>query len=216
VREAKLDGRLMAIIEPVLKVLETLNAELLVVEAMLAECCAKEPLIEQLTTAPGVGPIVASAFVSVIDEAERFQSAHQVQSYIGLVPSEDSSGGKRRIGAITKQGNPYLRSLLIQGGWSILDKAPDDDPLKLWGNAVAERRGRRIAVVAVARRLVGVLWAMWRDGTLYDPVALARQGNKGLQGAIRKIERNAETLEKAKNKSSMRMLKRKQPERAAK
>lgn len=122
---------------------------------------------------PRVGLIVAAAFVSVIDEAARFRSAHQVEAYLGLVPGEDSSGGRRKIGSITKQGNAYPRSMLLQAAWCVLRSRDVQDPLQLWGKAVAKRRGNRIGAVAVARRLTGVLWAMWRDGTVYD-AALVR------------------------------------------
>ena len=125
-----------------------------------------EPVIERLTTAPGVGLIVASAFVSVVDDAKRFADAHQVESYLGLVPRENSSGGKRRLGSITKHGNGYMRALLVQSASSILRVGDPDDPLRRWGRTLVERRGRKIAVVAIARRLSGILWAMWkRDAT---------------------------------------------------
>ena len=94
-----------------------------------------------------------------------FKKAHQLESYLGLVPSEDSSGGKRRLGGISKRGNPYMRALLVQSAWCILRLRDTSDPIKAWADSLAERRGKRVAVVAIARRLAGVLWAMWRDGT---------------------------------------------------
>jgi hypothetical protein len=140
-----------------------------------------------------VGAVVAASFISVVDEAKRFRHAHQVESYIGLVPGESSSGSKRRLGAITKEGNSYLRSLLVQAAWNIRRKK-GDDPLKSWAAKVAERRGKKVAVVALARRLVGVLWAMWRDGTDYDPRELAHEGARGLRKAAREIEQQADAL----------------------
>jgi hypothetical protein len=82
----------------------------------------------QLTTTPGVGPIVAASFVSVVDDAYRFRRAHQVESYLGLVPSEDTTGGKRRLGAISKQGNSYLRALLVQAAWVIMRQPGRQNP----------------------------------------------------------------------------------------
>jgi transposase len=154
-------------------------------------------------SAPGVGVVVAAAFVSVIDEANRFAKAHHVESYLGLVPSEDSSGGKRRVGAISKAGNPYLRALLIQSAWCILRLADDADPLKAWAVALAERRGKRIAVVALARRLAGVLWAMWRDGTFYDPGLASRASVRGLLGDAREKERRAAQLARVTTKMNV-------------
>jgi transposase len=177
----------LAVIQPLLRVLDSLNPELERVDAKLAELCETEPVVKLLMTAPGAGPTVAAAFVSVIDDAKRFHSPHQVESYVGLVPSEDSSGGKRRLGAISKKGNRYLRALLVQGAWSILRTADRHDPLRLWAEAVAERRGRKVAVVALARRLVGVLWAMWRDAAPYNPTVLGAASS-------RRTRRLAQTL----------------------
>jgi|GEM_PF-2309254 transposase len=89
VRKLKDDPELGAALEPVLKMLATTSAELVGVEQALAKLCVTEPIVSWLITAPGVGPVVAASFVSVVDEAKRFRSAHHVQSYLGLVPSED-------------------------------------------------------------------------------------------------------------------------------
>ena len=188
-------GAAAAVIEPLLKQLDAINPQLQAVEASLAELCATEPAIELLMTAPGVGPTIAASFVSVVDDAKRFRSAHHVESYVGLVPSEDSSGGTRRIGAISKKGNPYLRSLLIEGAWVILQRIDARDPLRLWAEAVAARRSRKVAVIALARRLVGVLWAMWRDSKPYNPQTLAAASSKATRRLARKLHAQAITLE---------------------
>lgn len=203
VREQKLAPAMAALIEPLLALVECIDAQLGPMEDKLTQLCAQEPVTKVLTTAPGVGTVVAAAFVSVVDEAKRFRHAHQLQSYIGLVPCEDSSGGKRRLGAITKQGNSYLRMLLVQAAWNIL-RTKEDDPLKAWATQVAERRGKRIAVVGLARRLVGVLWAMWRDGTDYDATELAREGSRGLRKVARGLELQANALEKTASQNSIR------------
>jgi transposase len=195
-RKARLSaGAALAVIEPLLKQLDAINPELLAVEARLAELCQTEPVVQLLMTAPGVGPTVAACFVSVVDDAKRFRSAHHVESYLGLVPSEDSSGGKRRLGAISKKGNPYLRSLLVEGAWGILRHRDHKEPLRLWAEAVAERRSRKIAVTALARRLVGVLWAMWRDSKPYDPVLLAAASSRGTRRLADNLQRQAQHLE---------------------
>ena len=204
VRKLKGDPALGAALEPLLKMLETIAVELVGVEQALAKLCATEPIVILLATAPGVGPIVAASFVSVIDDAKRFTSAHHVQSYLGLVPSEDSSGGKRRLGAISKKGNKYTRALLIQSAWSILYKADTSDPLRMWAQAVAARRGKNVAVVALARRLVGVLWSMWSKGTAYEAGRLALVSSRGLTTVAQATEFRAEALRKASKKQSMR------------
>lgn len=200
-----LDSTLLTLLEPLLMTLEVLEPQLAAVEQELGKLCSKEPVIAQLTTAPGVGGLIAASFVSVVDDAKRFKSAHQVESYIGLVPSENSSGGRRRVGAISKQGNPYLRALLVQGAWAVL-KASEDDPLRRWGEAIVKRRGKRIAVVAVARRLVGILWAMWRDGSVYEPAALGRRSARGIRKNAQDLQFRAEQLARASRKRSCQLL----------
>ena len=199
----KLESNVAQLIEPLLALVGSIDTQLVNTEKQLTMLCAQEPIIAVMTTTPGVGTVVAAAFMSVVDEAKRFQSAHQIESYVGLVPSEDSSGGKRRLGAISKKGNSYLRSLLVQAAWTIVRTGNKSDPLYLWVAQLIQRRGKRIAVVALARRLVGVLWAMWRDGTVYDANHLAQQGARGLRGAIQTIEQQTAALAKAAKKHSV-------------
>jgi transposase len=203
VRKQRLPAETSQLIEPLMVLLESLEPQLAATEERLVSLCAPEPIIAALTTAPGVGMVVAAAFVSVVDEAKRFRSAHQVESYIGLVPNERTTGGKQRLGAISKQGNKYLRALLVQASWTIVRSSDKSDPLYLWVTKLIKRRGKRIAVVALARRLVGVLWAMWRDGTVYDPGHLAQQGVRGLRGAVQSLEQQTAALTKAAQKHSV-------------
>lgn len=178
-REAKFDEESQALCASLLTLLVALEPELTKTEQTIQALAGREAMTLFLMTAPGVGLIVASMFVSVVDDAKRFKTAHQLESYLGLVPSEDSSGGKRRLGGISKQGNPYMRALLVQSAWCILRLRGTSDPIKVWADALAERRGKRIAVVAIARRLAGVLWAMWRDGTVYDPKVTGHASAEG-------------------------------------
>jgi transposase len=189
VREAKLGEATRALIAPLEALLEHLTPRIEETERKLEQLCAKEPVIGRLSTVPGVGLIVAAAFVSVVDEAKRFQGAHQVESYLGLVPSEDTSI-KRKLGSITKQGNSYLRALMIQAAHCIF-RLRADDPLKRWAQGVEARRGYKIAVVAVARRLVGILWAMWRDGAVYNPTKLGKASANGLSSRAEQLKNEA-------------------------
>jgi transposase len=156
--DVELDGQTGLLVGPLRSALEVLMRLVAELDLRLEELCGREPVIQRLMTVPGVGLIVAAAFVSVIDEAGRFRNAHQVESYLGLVPSEDTTGGRRRLGAISKAGNSYARSLLVEAAWTVL-QSKRDDPLRRWARQLARRRGHRIAVVALARRLTGILWA---------------------------------------------------------
>ncbi len=189
-RQTPLDETTRLLVEPLVKMLEVLTPQIALEEKKLEKLCAEEPVIKRLRTTPGVALIVAAAFVSVIDEAKRFRRAHDVEAYVGLVPSEDTSI-RRKLGAITKQGNSYLRALLVQAAHSVF-RLRADDPLKRWGEAVEQRRGKRIAVVAVARRLVGILWAMWRDGSVYNPTKLGLATATGLSSHARELTAEAE------------------------
>jgi transposase len=123
------------------------------------------PAAQRLQTHPGVGALTALAFVLIIGRAERFQCGKQIASYLGLVPLEDSSGQRRRLGHITKQGNSLLRFLLVEAAQVTVRSDPE------WRSKyfhLAMRRGRKIAKVAMARRLAVRLYWMWRKGWDYE------------------------------------------------
>jgi len=198
-QQTPLEESTRGMVEPLGQVLEKLNEQIAQVEAKLLQLCEQEPAIDRLTTVPGISLITAAAFVSVIDDARRFRYAHQVESYLGLVPSENSSGGRRRVGSITKQGNSYLRALLVQASWRIL-RIDSEDPLAKWALHLASRRGKRVAVVALARRLAGLLWAMWRDQTVYEPGRVGMQSARGLERQAQSVELQAEAMARAARK----------------
>ena len=123
---------------------------------------------QRLATHPGVGPLTAMAFVLIIGKAERFQCGKQVASYLGLVPMEDSSGNRRRLGHITKQGSSLLRFLLVEAAQSTVRSLPE------WRSRyfhLMMRRGRKIAKVAMARRLAVCLYWMMRQGWDYQQLS---------------------------------------------
>lgn len=169
IAELDLSPALATELAPLFAVYATLNEQIKAADARIAAVAAGDPIVARLTTAPGVGPVTASAFVATIDDITRFRSAHELEAYLGVVPSERSSGEKRQLGRITKAGNSRMRWLLVEAGWQILrSKSSETAALRAWTRAIAQRRGKRIAVVALARRLAGVLYAMWRDGVPYD------------------------------------------------
>jgi transposase len=211
VRSQSLPEELFSEIEPLVTLVESLDERIAGVDARLEALCANEPIIAVMTTAPGVGLIVAASLVSVLDDAKRFRNAHQVQSYLGLVPGEDTSGGKRKLGAITKHGNGYVRAMLVQAGWSILRLADRHDPLRVWAEQVIKRRGKRIGVVALARRLAGILWAMWRDGTAYDAEWVGKHSQRGLEGAVQDAKTRAQAMKRAAEKAKVRTRSQRRP-----
>jgi transposase len=202
VRRTSLSEPTRALVTPLLTTLETLDVQIAQTDTKLEALCAQEPVVMRLSTAPGVGLLVAAAFVSVVDDAHRFRDAHQVASYLGLVPREDSSGGRthQRLGAITKHGNNYARTLLVQGAWTVLRTA-GDDPLRRWAQGVIERRGKRVGVVALARRMAGMLWAMWRDGSVYVAARVGVAIARGLERKVQTAEVQAAAMRHAARKA---------------
>ncbi len=168
-----LPAHLRGAISPLLVVLSMLGAQIGQADAHLAEVSKSASLIKRLCHIPGVGPVTSITFVAILGEASRFSSAKQVRAYLGLVPKEDSSGERQHRGHITKAGNSRVRSLLVEVAWSILaSKKEELRGLKGWALRIAERRGKRVAVVALARKLAGILYALWRDGTEFDAARL--------------------------------------------
>ena len=156
-------------LRPILELLAPINREIDCADKRLEQLGKSDPRVRRLMTAPGVGPVTALAFVATLDDIARFESAHQVESYLGLVPSEYSSGERQHRGRITKRGNARMRWLLVEAGWRILrSRGSECALLRAWALQIAARRGKRIAVVALARRLSGILYAMWRDSTSYE------------------------------------------------
>ncbi len=163
-------------VQALLVVLDSVNAQLGILTEHLVAMGKQEEAFERLCSVPGVKLIVALAFIAALVDASRFDVAHEVQAYLGLVPSEYTTGGKRRTGRITRCGNTMARHLLVQAARALLrTRSAQEDPLVVWAKEVASRRGTKRAVVALARRLAGVLWAIWVDGTFYDPAGLARR-----------------------------------------
>src|SRR5215203_4990727 len=163
---------LAATIAPLRRVVDTLTIEIAGVDAQLQTAGAADPIVQRLQSVPGVGPVVALTFRAFVDDVTRFSSAGQVSAAIGLVPREDSSAERRHHGHITKAGPRELRSLLVQAAWACW-RSRASGTLRAWVERLASRRGRRIAVVALARRLSRILYALWRDQSVFDVAMLA-------------------------------------------
>jgi transposase len=164
-----LSPALQTALAPVRTVLTTVQATLDTMETAVEARAAADPMTQRLMTAPGVGPILALTFQAVLDDPARFGGeAARASAFVGLVPREDSSAERQHKGHITKTGPGDLRAVLVQASWVIWrSRTPRAAALRTWVHAVAARRGRRIAIVALARRLTRLLYAMWRDATAF-------------------------------------------------
>ena len=153
-----------------LEALDSLEAEIGKLDRRVAEEARQRPEAVRLMTHPGVGPVTALAMVLTLGPAQRFASGKQVGSYFGLIPSEDSSGGKQRLGKISKQGSSFVRFLLVEAGQTA---ARMDPQLKRFYRRLAVRKNRSLAKVAVARKLATRLYLMLREDWTYAQLCQA-------------------------------------------
>ena len=150
--------------QDLLDLLDQLSPKIQELTRALEDEVQKRPVTRRLMTHPGVGPLTALAFELVIGSPERFHCGKQIASYVGLVPSEESSGDRRRLGHISKQGNSLLRYLLVEAA-QVTVRSHQHWRSKFFH--LAMRRGRKIAKVAMARKLAVHLYWMWRQGWDY-------------------------------------------------
>jgi transposase len=169
-RLARLDvgPTLQAVLTPLLEALSALTPLIASQDRRLTALAAADPVVQRLQSVPGVGPIVALTYRATIDDVRRFPTAGHVSSSVGLVPHEDSSAERRQRGHITKVGSGEVRAMLIQAAWTCWrSRSVRTTAVRRWTDGLATRRGKRIAVVGLARRLSRILFALWRDDTTF-------------------------------------------------
>ncbi len=123
----------------------------------------------RLDDIPGVGPLIASALVASIPDPHAFRSGRDLAAWIGLVPRQNSTGGKERLGKISKAGNRYLRRLLVVGALSVIKQAKRTGSRRRpWLDALLARRSTKVAAIALANKIARTVWAMMAHGTYYQ------------------------------------------------
>jgi len=167
---------LRAVLEPLVQALTAVAPLIAAAETWAHHTAQGDAIARRLMTAPGVGPITALSFQSTLDDVTRFRGPNAVSAYLGVVPHEASSGERQRRGSITKAGPPHIRAVLVQASWTVWRSPRDSGTLHAWVHRLAERRGKRIAIVGLARRLTRILFAMWRDGRDFQASRLRRVG----------------------------------------
>ena len=169
VRAIELDVEVAAAITPLLATVESSTAQIASLDARLEAIVEQDDRVRRLTTVFGVGPITAVAFQATIEDPKRFSNAHRAEAYLGLVPGEHSSGDGTRRTSITKTGSRLMRWLLVQAALVFMRHGRSRAPaLHSWVQGVGQRRGTKVARVALARRLAGILFALLRDETVFD------------------------------------------------
>ena len=166
----------VSILRALVDQIERIKKEITQFDKLMREWHRANPDSRRLTTIPGIGVITATALVAAIGNGKQFKSAREFAAWVGLVPNQNSSGGKERLGRISKKGNPYLRTLLVVGATAMLqgrsrDKAAGGD----WFRALLLRKSPRVATVALANKMARVAWAILIKGEVFRraPVAAA-------------------------------------------
>ena len=161
----RLPGRVARCVRDLLEHAERLRSKALEYEREIRLSVRDNELARRAHTRPGIGPITASALVATVGNGHDFKNGRQFSAWLGLVPRQYSTGGKTRLGHITKRGDPYLRTLLVMGARSVLQRAyRKSDPLSRWALALQQRRGYHRACVAIAAKNARVAWALLATG----------------------------------------------------
>ena len=137
---------------------------------MIQRQAREDERVKRLMKIEGIGPISATAVVSAVGDARQFRSGRQFAAWLGLVPSQHSSGGKERLGSISKRGDKYLRTLLVHGARAVLKHCQEKtDKRSDWLNKLLCRRNKNIATVALANKNARIIWAILSKGEQYQP-----------------------------------------------
>ena len=177
---SQLSEGMRAALEPVLGIVEQMTQEIHEYDKKLAQIAREQyPETALLQQISGVGPLIALTYVLTLDDPDRFARSREVGPYLGLRPKRKESGESQPELRITKEGDVYLRRLLVQGAHCILSRRGPDTDLKRWGLKLAgsgSKRAKKRAVVGVARKLAVLLHHLWVTGEVYEPL---RQGQAG-------------------------------------
>ena len=159
--------------------LHGLHGEIMTLDRRILAWHRENAVSQRLATIPGVGVVTASALAATLGDGSAFGSSRQLAAWLGLVPRQNSSGGKARLGRITKQGDPYLRRLLVIGATSVLKGAKRSGEAKArgpagpypWADALLARKPYRLATVALANKMARIVWAVLNSGQPYRKTA---------------------------------------------
>jgi transposase len=174
-------------LRPLLEQVESLTEKIHELDANIEQIAGTQyPETELLRQVSGVGTLIALTFVLTVEDRDRFQKSRDVGCYVGLRPKQSESGQSQPQLRISKEGDMYLRKLLVQGAHCILSRRGPDTDLKRWGLKLAERGGKNAkkrAIVAVARKLAVLLHRLWVGGEVYEPLRNSQTARSSNQAA---------------------------------
>ena len=154
--------------------IEGLSTQIRKIEIELMAWHRVDPVCRRLETIPGIGFITATALAATVGDARAFRSGRQFAAWLGLVPKQHSSGGKERMGGISKMGDRYLRHLLVVGATAVVRYTRRKaTTISIWANRLLERKPARLVTVAVANKMARIVWAVMARGENYRPMPTA-------------------------------------------
>ncbi len=156
------------------QMIDALSQQIRKIEIELLTWHRKSAASQRLETIPGIGFITATALAATVGDARAFRSGRQFAAWLGLVPRQNSSGGKERLGGISKMGDRYLRNLLVIGATAIVRYTKRKaTPVSIWANRLLERKPARLVTVAVANKMARIAWAVMARQEVYRAARLA-------------------------------------------
>ena len=157
---------------PLVVQLRNLDEAIARLDRTIAKMAHKDETARRLMTIPGIGPITASAMVASVQDASGFSGPREFAAFLGLTPRQNSSGGKQRLGRISKMGNRYLRKLLVVGAHAVLyHRKPHTDALLMWAKKLIEKKPFKLVAVALANKMARIAFAVLRARTSYNAIA---------------------------------------------
>jgi transposase len=166
--DASIPEAVRASLLPLVTQIAHLDEAIKAIDADIAMAAKADPVSSRLMTIPGIGPVTASALAATIEDPASFSGPREFAAFLGLVPRQHSSGGKARLGRITKMGNSYLRKLLVVGAHAVLvHQARHDDPLRTWTRKLLATKPFKLVAVACANKMARLAFALMRQGTRY-------------------------------------------------
>ncbi len=155
-------------LQPLVAQLDHLEEEIAQCDAEITRLAKADPASTRLMSIPGIGPVTASAIAGSVGDSPCFTGPRQFAAFLGLVPRQNSSGGKMRLGRISKMGNAYIRKLLVVGAHSILYHCKrHTDPLRSWAAKLLETKPFKLVAVALANKLARIVFAVMKTGSAY-------------------------------------------------
>lgn len=174
-RDNALSTRMRMLLQRLLLRLHAVLDERSQIDLLLKEEARSNDACRRLMTVPGIGLIGATAIVAAVGNGQRFSKARDMAAWIGLTPQQHSTGGKTKLGGISKRGNRYLRKVLVHGARSVLLQSHrHQDRMRRWVGALSERKHHNVTTCAVSNKMARIAWAVLRSGQAFDPAYRVR------------------------------------------